>query len=252
MTSTDGRSHLLWERQPWDTNASYKAFKDYYLPAEEPGRLLNAYREYGREKGAKRASENVPGNWSRWARGRHPTSGEPLPGAATWPERAAAFDAHIIQQELKTLAAAKARNKQQRMRVLEGALAQLTLVWSQLDFRPKLTTDGRVVQPDLPSFRDATAAIRTILTELRTEYDDVPAQQLQVSGPDGRPLPAAGFAAGYDFSDLNDDELLDRIREYESRRTGAVPGPPDGAGAAGTGTDADPLADSPDARPADA
>jgi len=70
MTSTDGRSHLLWERQPWDTNASYKAFKDYYLPAEEPGRLLNAYREYGREKGAKRASENVPGNWSRWARGR--------------------------------------------------------------------------------------------------------------------------------------------------------------------------------------
>ena len=138
------------------------------------------------------------------------------------------------------------------MRVLEGALAQLTLVWSQLDFRPKMTTDGRIIQPDLPSFCDATAAIRTILTELRTEYDDVPAQQLQVSGPDGRLLPTAGFAAGYDFSDLNDDELLDRIREYESRRTGAVPGPPDGAGAAGTGTDADPLADSPDTRPADA
>ncbi len=252
MTSTDGRSPFLWERQPWDTNASYKAFKDYYLPAEEPGRLATAYREYRRQIGGKEAARKVPGIWSAWSRGRHPTSGEPLPNAATWAERAAAYDAYVVQEELKALAAAKARNKQQRMRVLEGALAQLTLVWSQLDFRPKLTTDGRVVQPDLPSFRDATAAMRTILTELRTEYDDVPVQQLQVSGPDGRPLPTAGFTAGYDFSDLNDNELLDRIREYESRRTGAVPGAPDGAGTPGTGTDTDPVADGADARPTDA
>lgn len=252
MTSTaDGRSPL-WERQPWDTNASYQAFKDYYLPAQEPGRLLKAYREYGREKGAKRASDSVPGNWSRWSRGRHPTSGEPMPGAATWAERAAAFDAHVAQEELKALAAAKARNKQQRMRVLEGALAQLTLVWSQLDYRPKLGPDGRVTLPELPSFRDATAAVKTILTELRTEYDDIPAQHLQVSGPDGRPLPTAGYTAGYDFTDLNDDELLDRIREYESRRTGTVSGLADGAGAPGTGTDADPVANRPDAGPADA
>lgn len=252
MTSTaDGRPPL-WERQPWDTNASYQAFKDYYLPAQEPGRLLKAYREYGREKGAKRASDSVPGNWSRWSRGRHPTSGEPMPGAATWAERAAAFDAHVAQEELKALAAAKARNKQQRMRVLEGALAQLTLVWSQLDYRPKLGPDGRVTLPELPSFRDATAAVKTILTELRTEYDDIPAQHLQVSGPDGRPLPTAGYTAGYDFTDLNDDELLDRIREYESRRTGTVPGLADGAGAPGTGTDADPVANRPDAGPADA
>ncbi|MBK7916487.1 MAG: hypothetical protein IPJ94_09535 [Chloroflexi bacterium] len=252
MTSTaDGRPPL-WERQPWDTNASYKAFKEFYLPAEEPGRLINAYREYRRQMGVKQAPSKVPGTWSAWSRGRHPTSGEPIPGAATWAERAAAFDAHVAQEELKALAAAKARNKQQRMRVLEGALAQLTLVWSQLDYRPKLGPDGRLVVPELPSFRDATAAVKTILTELRTEYDDVPAQQVQVSGPDGRPLPITGHVAGYDFSDLNDDELLDRIREYESRRTGTVPGPADGAGTARTGTDADPVAGSADARPADA
>ncbi|MBP6472367.1 MAG: hypothetical protein KBE23_06605 [Chloroflexi bacterium] len=245
MISTDGRPPL-WERQPWDTNASYKAFKEFYLPAEEPGRLANAYREYRRQTGGKQAATKVPGNWSAWSRGRHPTSGDPIPGAATWPERAAAFDAHVAQEELKALAAAKARNKQQRMRVLEGALAQLTLVWSQLDYRPKLGPDGRLSQPELPSFRDATAGMKTILTELRTEYDDVPAQQVQVSGPDGRPLPMSG-PAGYDFSDLNDDELLDRIREYESRRTGTVPGAADGTGAAGTGTDTDPVA----GRPAD-
>ncbi|MFO7680538.1 MAG: hypothetical protein R6X34_10850 [Chloroflexota bacterium] len=240
MHSTDnGRS--LWECQPWDTNASYQAFKDYYLPAEEPGRLANAYRDYRRQMGAKQASTKVPGTWSAWSRGRHPTSGEPLPGAATWAERAAAFDAHVAQEELKQLAAAKARNKQQRMRVLEGALTQLTLVWSQLDYRPKLTPDGRLATPELPSFRDATAATRAILTELRTEYDDVPAQQVQLAGPDGRSLPMPGYTAGYDFSDLNDDELLDRIREYESRRTGTVPGPADGAGAPGTGTDTDPV-----------
>jgi hypothetical protein len=251
MTSTDGRPPL-WERQPWDTNASYQAFKDYYLPAEEPGRLLKAYQEYRRQKGAKGAADSVPGNWSRWSRGRHPTSGEPLPDAASWAERAAAFDAHVAQQELKALAAAKARNKQQRMRVLEGALAQLTLVWSQLDYRPKLGPDGRIAMPELPSFRDATAATRTILTELRTEYDDVPVQQVQVSGPDGRPLPMPGYTAGYDFTDLNDEELLDRIREYESRRTGTVPGFADGAGAPGTGTDADPITGSQTSRPIDA
>lgn len=251
MTTTDGRPPL-WERQPWDTNASYQAFKDYYLPAEEPGRLINAYRDYRRQMGVKQAPSKVPGTWSAWSRGRHPTSGEPIPGAATWAERAAAFDAHVAQEELKALAAAKARNKQQRMRVLEGALAQLTLVWSQLDYRPKLGPDGRVTMPELPSFKDSTAAIKTILTELRTEYDDVPAQQIQVAGPDGRPLPMPGHVAGYDFSDLNDDELLDRIREYESRRTGTVPGPADGQGAAGTGTAADPIADGPQPGPADA
>jgi len=252
MISTDNGRPPLWERQPWDTNASYKAFKEFYLPAEEPGRLITAYQTYRRQMGAKSAPQKVNGTWSAWSRGRHPTSGEPMPGAATWAERAAAFDAHVAQEELKALAAAKARNKQQRMRVLEGALAQLTLVWSQLDYRPKLGPDGRLAVPELPSFRDATAAVKTILTELRTEYDDIPAQHLQVSGPDGRPLPTAGYAAGYDFSDLNDDELLDRIREYESRRTGAVPGLADGAGAPGTGTDADPVANRPDAGPADA
>jgi hypothetical protein len=251
MTSTDGRPPL-WERQPWDTNASYAAFKDYYLPAEEPGRLINAYREYRRQMGVKQVPIKVPGTWSAWARGRQPTTGEPIPGAATWPERAAAFDAHVAHEELKTLAAAKARNKQQRMRVLEGALAQLTLVWSQLDYRPKMGADGRVALPELPSFRDATAAVKTILTELRTEYDDVPAQQIQVAGPDGRPLPMPGQPAGYNFSDLNDDELLDRIREYESRRIGAVPGLADGAGEAGTGTAADPVAGGPQPRPPDA
>jgi hypothetical protein len=225
------------------TNASYTAFKDFYLPAEEPGRLLKAYQEYRRQKGAKRASEKVPGNWSRWSRGRHPTSGEAIPGAVTWAERAAAFDAHVAHEELKQLAAAKARNKQQRMRVLEGALAQLTLVWSQLDFRPKLTPDGRLATPELPSFRDAANATKTILTELRTEYDDIPAQQVEVSGPNGRSLPI-GFTAANQFQDLNDDELLDRIRELESRRTGNLPESAPGAGTPGTGTDADPLADS--------
>ena len=48
MNSTDGRPPL-WERQPWDTNVSYK----YYLPAEEPDRLIKAYQAYRREISAK-------------------------------------------------------------------------------------------------------------------------------------------------------------------------------------------------------
>lgn len=247
-SNNNGRS--LWERQPWDTNASYTAFKDFYLPAEEPGRLIKAYRSYRRQKGAKQASKKVPGSWSAWSRGRHPTSGEPIPGAVTWAERAAAFDAHVAQEELKQLAAAKARNKQQRMRVLEGALAQLTLVWSQLDFRPKVGPDGRLVIPELPSFRDAANATKTILTELRNEYDDIPAQQVEVSGPNGRSLPI-GLTAANPFGDLNDDELNDRIRQLESRGTRDLPGPPHRTGAPGEGADAGTAADSEEDREPD-
>jgi hypothetical protein len=77
------------------------------------------------------------------------------------------------------------------MRVLEGALAQLTLVWSQLDYRPKPGANGRIAMTELPSFRDATTAVKTILTKRRTEYDDVPAEQIPVAEPDGRTWPWA-------------------------------------------------------------
>lgn len=181
----------LWERQPWDTNASYRAFKDFYLPESEPGRLIKAYRRFQRQKGVKKASKNeptkVPGSWSNWNRGCG-SDGKPIEGAVSWAERAAAFDEHVDRQQLQKLAEAKVKSKEQRRRVAEGALAQLTIVWSQMDFRPKVGADGRITSPELPPFRDAVAALKTVLNEVRIEYGDLPAQQVKVEGDVERPL----------------------------------------------------------------
>ena len=186
---------MLWERQTWDTNASYKAFKDYYLAAEGPGRLINAYRAYRREmrreRGANEARRKkitaVPGSWSNWSRAKD-RNGDSIPGAVTWEQRAAAFDKHLVAKELAQLAERKAKNKEARLRLAEGAMGQLTFVWSQMDFRPKVGPDGQLVVPELPPFKDAVRALDVILNQLRIEYDDVPQQRVELTGKDGGPL----------------------------------------------------------------
>ena len=224
----------LWERQPWDTGASYKAFKDYFLPAAEPGALINAYRAYRRdnrrESGANQARRKkiddsqitaVPGSWSNWSRARN-SKGEPIPGAVTWEQRKAAFEAHLAGKELAKLAERKAKSKEARLRVAEGALAQLTIIWSQLDFRPKRGPDGQLIVPDLPPFKDAVRALDVILNQLRIEHDDLPQQRMELSGKDGSPVITQLERPSY--SHLSDEELLDRLAELDAKRAGRVPG----------------------------
>lgn len=179
---------LPWELQPWDTAASYKAFKDFYL-REEPGngRLIRAYRAYGRAMGVKRASKKAPGTWSAWANGRNPTTGKPIPGARSWADRAAAYDAHVAAEELKELARQRVSSKKSRIRASEGALAHLTIMLSQYDFRPKMV-NGRVERPRLPEFKDAVRAMATIFNELRIDFDDLPTQRLQHVGDADEPV----------------------------------------------------------------
>lgn len=216
----------LWEKQVWDTPASYKAFKEYFLPATTgPGRLLRAYLTYWREQGngKKTGTENPPtkppGSWLNWYYARD-GKGKAIPSAVGWAERASAFDAEVTRLELKKLAEAKAKNKEKRLRVLEGALAQATIVWSQLDYRPKMV-NGQLQVPELPSFRDAANGLRVVVEQLRVEYDDLPKNRVEVTGQDGQPLALNPAAAPY--SHLSDEELLERLAELDAKRAGRVP-----------------------------
>lgn len=227
----------LWERQPWDTNASYQAFKDYYLPENEPGRLIKAYRQYwqetGREKGTKGARKNstvhvdsreptaVPGRWSAWSRGCD-SNGKPIPNAYTWAQRAAAFDAHIAHLELQKLAKAKAKSKEARLRTIEGAFSQATIAISQYDLRPKIGPDGKLTVPELPPFRDIINAIDKLANNLRIEYNDLPQQRMEISGKDGTPLVPAPERPSYHH--LTDEEILERLAQLDAKRTGRVSG----------------------------
>lgn len=187
----------LWERQPWETGAAYQAFKDYYLPEKEPGRLIKAYRTYWKEKqhktGSKPARKGgstvhvdsrkeptaVSGLWNSWARG-HTSNNEPIEGSKTWAQRAAAFDAYIAQIELQRLAERRAKSKEARIRTLEGAFSQATIAISQYDLRPKIGPDGKLIVPEIPPFRDIINAIDKISSNLRIEYDDLPKTTVKV------------------------------------------------------------------------
>lgn len=91
----------LWERQIWDTRASFRAFHDFYLP-QEPQRSLNgAYRRWRTFQGYIEVTGKVaPGTWRNWFRA-HDRYGHLLPGAIGWAERATAWDDDVRGRERK-------------------------------------------------------------------------------------------------------------------------------------------------------
>jgi len=81
-----------WERQPWDTAASFEAFQVYLKVRSVP----EAYRT----KTGRKAAKNAPGYWNLWSVARNYAS-EPIPGALTWAQRAEAWEDHLHQLELQ-------------------------------------------------------------------------------------------------------------------------------------------------------
>jgi len=87
----------LWERQPWDTAASFDRFHRFYLPQERPRSVVEAYRRYRQTTGKDPAKiRQAPGGWNNWAAGRD-SKGQPIEGAKTWEQRAQAYDDHLAK-----------------------------------------------------------------------------------------------------------------------------------------------------------
>lgn len=119
---SEGEAGEVWLRQPYDTQASYRAFFTYFLTQDPPRTLNEAYRRYLRDKGppsgqdratfeAKIAQKQAPGNWRRWYRGQR-ADGEAIEGAKTWAERA---DAYEDDQQKKILAELEDRRLQAQL-----------------------------------------------------------------------------------------------------------------------------------------
>lgn len=89
----------LWERQSWDTPASFAAFHDHYLPQMPPRSLLKAFNRRRREQGRKGASKSLPGNWGRWSLG-HNSKGKKIKGSIKWANRANAWDDHLANLDI--------------------------------------------------------------------------------------------------------------------------------------------------------
>ncbi len=84
-----------WDRQPWDTSASFRAFL-LYLGQEPPRSVHEAYRIH---KGCEKdMTKRAPGVWRNWAQARTP-KGDLIPDALPWAKRAEAWDDHLAAQD---------------------------------------------------------------------------------------------------------------------------------------------------------
>lgn len=167
----------LWERQPWDTAASYDRFARFYLPQTGQRSVDAAYRQYYAERheldvGGEAVGKKVaPGSWQRWSRGQD-IKGNKIPGARSWAKRAQAFDDHVFAE-------ARAANKAKRLETLEKGLSTTLDALKHFDSsETKLS--------------ELASMIRAVVPLLQAEYHDVPVTKHEHSGPDGGPIQTGG------------------------------------------------------------
>lgn len=90
----------LWERQKWDTQASFRYFHEYYLSQIGRRSLNEAYRKYRLQTGDEPVRhKRAPSAWRNWFQGKN-FSGKKIPGAVTWTKRAEAFDDYCAEHNI--------------------------------------------------------------------------------------------------------------------------------------------------------
>ena len=98
--SVSKKKKELWERQKWDTDASFRYFQTYYLSQTPTRSVGKAYRNARLEKGVKEDKQkSAPGAWQNWAQAKN-YKGKKIKNAATWAERANAYNDHLASQDI--------------------------------------------------------------------------------------------------------------------------------------------------------
>ena len=195
----------LWERQEWDTEASYERFIKYYLSQDPPRNLTQAYRDYCVQEREMSVDETqslvrADGTWNRWASGRD-TNGGRYP---TWAERAQAYDDHIWNSRREWL-------KRERWEIAEKGLEQ---VRAMLDYpivrqRRQEVENGRpvtyIIEPAKWTKKDAATLFQTFDKSTRLDTGEV-TDRTAVTGP-----------GAVDYSTYSDDRINDEINRFLAR-----------------------------------
>ncbi len=197
-----GNAPHLWARQPWDSDASFARFHEYYLPQESPRSLNEAYRRYladrrGPDKGQTKAREKeAPGGWRRWFRGQN-GKGQPIPDAKTWEQRAAAYDDYLAEIDR---AKWEQRHRDLREQDWQAGADLRALAGQILEQTPQfLTTKRRLIRgkdgaPDqLVTTVELDGAFMLKVIDLASKLQHqateiTPAQKHEHSGPGGGPI----------------------------------------------------------------
>ena len=205
MSETKTESRALWERQEWDTEASFTRFQAYYLSQIPPRNLTQAYREYLMAECQMDAQQvqsvtQAGGTWNRWYYGQD-TNGGRFP---TWAERAAAYDDHVWAERREWL-------KRERWELAERGLQQ---VRDMLDYplvtqRREEDENGRIVayitEPAKWTKKDAATLYQTFDKSTRLDTGEV-TDRTAVTGP-----------GAVDYSTYSDDRINDEINRFLAR-----------------------------------
>jgi len=113
----------------------------------------------------------------------------------------------IAQAKEQQNQAERERKREQRKQLLDGLLVKAAEGLQALDVRGA-------------SFGQVTNAVRTVVQELRAEYDDLPTQKQEISGAGGGPVQTV---TTIDVRQLSDDEL-NTLGDIANRFGDAEPG----------------------------
>jgi hypothetical protein len=127
----------LWEKQEWESPLSYRHFQKYFLLQVFPRTLGAAYRRFQMEKKGKTAAQVkkiAPSqSWYNWSRAVDKNGVKVHPNAATWEERANAYDDMVIEEDQDAF-------KESRTNLLTKEQEDAA---NQLEFWTKLFDDHR-------------------------------------------------------------------------------------------------------------
>lgn len=148
-----------WERQPYDTQATWQYFQ-LYLEQDPPRSLLAAYRKWRSRGGSSEArpTKQVPGGWRNVAAGKT-SRGKPLPGAMSFEQRAAAWDDHLADIERQKWAERRLQLKEKEWELGQKLLdkAQQMLMFPVV---AQESADGKsIILPAGWKFRDIPAVL---------------------------------------------------------------------------------------------
>lgn len=180
----------VWERQEYDTDASWLAFSEHYLPQQPPRSVNAAFRTYRGLDGDTNKTAN--GYFRQWSRG-HDKEDQPIPDSLMWEERASAYDAYVSAERAAKRDQAKISIEDDELIDYELEMAE----WRRRYELLKLAPNGMGVF-ELTAFfklRKEIADLGRRAVGLPEKYTE---SKTEVTAPDGGLIVNLGGADGRD------------------------------------------------------
>lgn len=170
-----------WERQPYESQATFAHFQ-FYISQDPPRSVNYAYVLHRQSRGIledTRKNKTAPGSWRRISQGKYARTGEKIPGALTWSERALAFDEYVAEQERQKWVKRRLELREKEWDVgsnlLEKAREMLLfpVATTALDGENTLIIPANWSMRDIPSVSAAGSKLARLAADLETDKIEV-------------------------------------------------------------------------------